>query len=287
MVTQLLDNILRKPKTRKGKAILKSRLPKVKEAQRKIGVFKAPKLKNEYSLFLNELCILNPQAFWCSKDQSNDIPSDDSSFFLKKCTNSDSSAFFYAYGSKKNSNLFIARLYNGSILDSFTLQLKNFKHMSEIKNLNMNINSIPTIVFNGSHFEISDKMKTFKEFFTDILNTQPLEKLDPASLNKIVSFTSCGEDEFYYRTFIYSDVSNRLEIEDCGPNADFKILSYTPPSPDMLKESKMTVKSMKAKKSNRKNRETDDIGNDIGRIRMPNQELHLLSKSTFKNALKK
>jgi len=251
-------------------------------------IAKARKCNKEIGGALKEFSSLKfPFCTKLSKNLQSDFKEDPEEL-LKKAYTTDSSLFLIGKTNKRGNFMSFGRLFNDEIFDSFELKLVKYSPMLDFDSDIYEMRNIPSLVFNGSIFDSEDNFALMKEYFIDFFNNKPIEKLNPKLVSVVVSFTAPFKDQLLIRTYCYShDPESKLCLQEIGPSFDFEVKSVTPPSSEMKKEAFKEPAGFVTKGKNKKNRETDAMGNKFGRVRLLQQDLTRLNKTTFRNTLKK
>lgn len=175
----------------------------------------------------------------------------------------------------------------------------------------------PLMHFASPLFETHPALIQLKSMLLDFFNGHSLEHVHLAGLEHVISIT-CGPPPppaadngepssstvseastlptIHFRTSTIRLLNSgtrvpRMELEPMGPNFDFKVRRREEADPDVLKQAlrrpKVAKKDVeKGLGKKRKNIETDDMGDKVGRIHLGKQELGKLQVRKMKGLRK-
>lgn len=281
------------PKTARSKRALEDKEPKLVENV-KNALFVPGANCNQvlHDAMVDLHALKKPDAKRFSK--KNDIrPFEDPSsleFFSEK--NDCSLLVFGSHNKKRPNNLTFVRTFNYRIYDMIELRLEAYKFLKEFKKQTFDIGMKPMFTFNGSAFDSNPTFMQIKSLFLDFFRGQVVEKLDVAGLQHVISI-SAGEIEegkplpiVNFRVYLLktqkgdSPKQPRVELEEIGPRFDFRVGRVQPPDPELEKEALKTPKQLVPK--TKKNVDTDDMGDQLGRIHVGKQDLSQLQTRKMK-----
>lgn len=175
----------------------------------------------------------------------------------------------------------------------------------------------PLMHFASPLFETHPALIQLKSMLLDFFNGHSLEHVHLAGLEHVISITCSpppppaddnGEPSsstaseastlptIHFRTSIIRLLSSgtrvpKIELDPMGPNFDFKVRRRQEADPDVLKQAlrrpKVAKKDVeKGLGKKRKNIETDDMGDKVGRIHLGKQELGKLQVRKMKGLRK-
>lgn len=238
-------------------------------------------------------------------NKKNDIhPFEDASsleFFSNK---NDASLLLTGLHSKKRPHdLVITRMFDGRVLDQLELGIDAFTAMSSIDTPKASVGTRPLMVFNGDLFDTHPTFVHLKSILLDMYQAHHEEGIPLMALEHVISVT-CGPvtgdlengaalPKVHLRTYTVKLLSSgsrvpRVQLTEMGPSMDFSMRREATADPEMMKAAlkrprvaKKDVESGLGKK--RKNIETDDMGDKVGRIHIGKQDLSKLQSRKMKS----
>ncbi|CAJ1327185.1 unnamed protein product [Effrenium voratum] len=158
-LTQVLSK--RKPKTRRGKKILKDREPKVTEDAKTAMIIRGTKTSNDMSILLRELHLIRSPLAMIYMRKHEEHPFEESHKVEKMCTKFDHSLFVFGSSSKKRpARLIFGRLFDGGLLDMQEFNVEDYKSMQQFRaSKEAMVGSKPLMVFQGPAFDSDERMK--------------------------------------------------------------------------------------------------------------------------------
>lgn len=234
-------------------------------------------------------------------NKKNDIhPFEDASsleFFSNK---NDASLLLTGLHSKKRPHdLVISRMFDGRMLDQVELGIDGFTAMAAIDTPKASVGTRPLMVFHGDMFDTHPTFVHVKSVLLDMYQAHHEEGIPLMALEHVISVT-CGPggDEttlpkIHLRTYTVKLLSSgsrvpRVQLTEMGPSMDLSVRREAAADPEMMKAAlkrpkvaKKDVESGLGKK--RKNIETDDMGDKVGRIHIGKQDLSKLQSRKMKS----
>lgn len=231
--------------------------------------------------------------------KKNDIlPFEDSTSLEFLSEKNDSSLIVLSTNNKKRpNNLTFIRTFDFKIYDMVELQvLSDFKLFQDFKKSTFQVGLKPLFTFQGHIFDINPTFIQIKSLFLDMFHGESSNLQDVAGLQYVISVSAVEEDDndtaiaklplVYFRVYkIKSFKSNepklaRIELEETGPRLNFKIGRVQHVDPEMEKEAFKIPKQLQPKE--RKNIQTDSIGDQVAKIHVGTQDLSRLQTRKMK-----
>lgn len=226
--------------------------------------------------------------------KKNDIkPFEDASsleFFSEK--NDTSLLVLGSNNRKRPNNLTFVRTFNYQIYDMLELRLDRFKFLKDFRKTTFSIGMKPMFVFNGPAFDSHPTFIHIKSLFLDFFRGQVLEGLDVAGLQHIISISADEVEEdkplpsIFFRVYLLKTLRGdspkvpRIELDEIGPRFDFSIGREQVATAEMEKEAFKTPRALEAR--SKKNIETDEMGDKLGRVHVGKQDLSKLQTRKMK-----
>lgn len=226
--------------------------------------------------------------------KKNDIkPFEDAApleFFSEK--NDCSLLVFLSSNKKRPNNLTFVRTFDYKIYDMIELRVQqNYKLLADFRKTTFQIGLKPMFVFNGPVFDTHPVFKHVKLLFLDFFRGTTTDLIDVAGLQYVITLTATEAEEdqplphVFFRVYKLKTLRSgqklpRVELDEIGPRLDFAIGRYETPSPEMEKEA--LKKSKKQETKQKKNIETDSLGDKVGTIHVGKQDLGNLQTRKMK-----
>ncbi|CED83019.1 Protein required for biogenesis of the ribosomal 60S subunit [Phaffia rhodozyma] len=305
-----------KPKNARAKRALEEREAKVVENPKTAIFVRGNQISERVGVALKELAMLKrPDSINFSK--KNDIHPFESTESLEFWSSkNDASLYCVGLHSKKRPHdLVFARMFDGKVLDMMELGIEMAQGMAEFKTPKSTPGHRPLFHFASPLFETHPAMIQFKSLLLDFFNGHALEHVHLAGLEHVISITagplpplpsttssSVSVSEASTLPIIHFRTSTirllhsgtripRMELSPMGPNFDFKIRRRQEADEDMwkqaMKKPKLDKKDVeKGLGKKRKNIETDEMGDKVGRLHMGSQDLGKLQTRKMKGLRK-
>lgn len=250
--------LLKKAKTRKGKAELSKRLPKVFEDPKECMFLNTSNTSELMKLVLNEL-YLTRKTFSIKLNRKNMILNifENQTFIEDMGLKNNASLFTFTSDTKKKPmNIVFGNIYNHKVLDLFEFEVTNFIPQSEFHVFKeIEVNSLPVLVFIGELFETNKSFERFKTYMIDFYKQDSIEEVNIDDLKRVIVFTATESENIKIRHFQVLNVSeysiNNLNIQEIGPSFDLQSRKIQISSEDDFKKAckkpKMLNKSNKDK----------------------------------------
>lgn len=280
-----------KPKNARVKRALEEREPKVVENEKTAVFVRGQQTSEKVRAAMKDLYALKrPNAINFSR--KNDIhPFEDAASLEFWAGKNDASLFVTGLHSKKRpNNLVFTRMFDGRVLDMMELGIEDIKEMSEFQSVKASIGVRPLMVFHSDLFDTHPTYQQLKSFFLDFYNGHALPEIPLATgIEHVISITAGpASDEtplpkLHFRVFTIKMLASgsrvpRVQLTAMGPNIDFSVRRLQEPDDEMMKAAlkrpklaKTDVEKGLGKK--RKNIETDEMGDRVGKIHLKKQDL--------------
>eukprot|EP00411_Alexandrium_monilatum_P015065 CAMPEP_0175257232 /NCGR_PEP_ID=MMETSP0093-20121207/38612_1 /TAXON_ID=311494 /ORGANISM="Alexandrium monilatum, Strain CCMP3105" /LENGTH=328 /DNA_ID=CAMNT_0016551601 /DNA_START=114 /DNA_END=1100 /DNA_ORIENTATION=+ len=285
----------RKPKTRKGRQILREREPQAVENAKTALIIRGNKSSADVMTLLRDLNSLRVPLSTLYSRKHPEHPFEDISKLEHMCKKLDHSLFAFGSSSKKRPfRLILGRLFDGKLLDMQEFGVENFKSISSFgaRKQEATAGSKPLVLFQGSAFETDDKVKRTKSLLLDFFSgarprkvlLQGLEQVIVCStLDESGGASSSGFSErpppkisiTRYRILFSKSGSRlpRVELEEVGPRLRLALDRTREPDRERWKQSIKMAKVTKPKKE--KNISHDgDMGKKRGQIHLGKQDFN-------------
>ncbi|WWD21395.1 hypothetical protein CI109_105880 [Kwoniella shandongensis] len=284
-----------KPKNARVKRALDRREPQIVENEKTAIFVRGQTSSDKVRTVMKDLYALKrPEAINFSR--KNDIhPFEDASsleFFANK---NDASLMVTGLHSKKRPHdLVFTRMFDGRVLDMIELGVEELRSMAEFSTPKSSLSARPMMVFHSDLFDTHPTYIQLKSHLLDFYNGHPLTDLPLLNtLEHVISITagplSQSDDAttalplVHFRVYTAKLLASgsrvpRLQLTEMGPSIDFSVRRVQSADEEMMK---MALKRPKLAKSDvekglgkkRKNIETDEMGDKVGRIHLKKQDL--------------
>ncbi|KAI9686305.1 MAG: rRNA-binding ribosome biosynthesis protein rpf2 [Bogoriella megaspora] len=214
-------------------------------------------------------------------------------FFSEK---NDASLIVYGSNSKKRPNcMTLIRCFNHKVLDMLELYIDpdTFRTLEQFKTRKCSVGLKPMICFSGTPFEspTPTPYTLAKSLFLDLFHVEDVQNVDVTGLEYMISISAGDEVEgqpppqINFRVYLINTKKSgqkvpRIELEEMGPRIDFRVGRIRQPDESILKEALKKPKQLEPKQ--KKNIETDLVGDKIGRIHMSKQDFSALQSRKMK-----
>lgn len=279
-----------KPTTHKGKKIILSREPKVVENPKQALFIKGKNTSDVGRGCLKDLYQLK-KPYGLQLGKGNDIlPFENVVPVERFAKKYNASLFAFASHNKKRpNNIVLGRLYDEQLLDMIELGIEQYKGLSEFTKEKVAVGVKPCILFAGTQFDEIPELKRLQNLFVDFFQREKVEAVRLQGLEHVLMFTADSENKVYmrsYRVIMKKSATNtpRVELEEIGPSADFRLRRTKLASADLFKLACKQPKQLKIHK--KKNISRDVFGTKLGRIHMVKQNINKLQTRKMKGLRK-
>lgn len=269
----------RKPKTAKGRRILRERAPKLHENPKKSITLRGLKSTPEILQLLEELHGLRMPLDTLYAKKHEIHPFENGEAIEKMCTKLDSSLFAMGSKSKKRPfRLVFGRLFDSKILDMQEFKVSNYMNSRKFsaKELPM-LGSKPLVIFQGAAFEQHPKLAHCKGLLLDFFRGGTADNLNLQHIDHAIVLTTldstsenCPAINFrhYHLQFMRSaEKLPRVQLNEIGPRFDMTLDREKAADPTIFKLAHKVPKEVK-----KKNVKTDTLGRTRGRLHLGKQD---------------
>lgn len=261
-------------------------------------------LRSRLGLRLHQYSLKRPHAINFSKKNAIHPFEDASSleFFAQK---NDASLLVTGLHSKKRPHdLVFTRMFDGRVLEHLELGIDDFTAMSSIPGSKASVGVRPLMVFHGDLWDTHPRFTQLKSLLLDMYQAHHDGGVALMALEHVISVT-CGPaagdldaegavlPKIHLRTYTLKLLASgsrvpRVALTEMGPRIDLSIRRHEEADADTLKMAMKRPKLSKADQTSglgkkRKNIETDDMGDKVGRIHVGTQDLGKLQSRKMKS----
>lgn len=230
--------------------------------------------------------------------KNNILPFEDTSSLEFLSEKNDASLLVLSTNNKKRpNNLTFIRTFDYKVYDMIELQvLSDYKLFQDFKKTTFQIGLKPLFTFQGHIFDVNPTFTQIKSLILDMFHGEQSNLQDVAGLQYVISVSAIEEDVndtnisklplVYFRVYkLKTYKSNepklaRIELEETGPRLNFKIGRVHHADVEMEKEAFKVPKQLQPKE--RKNVQTDNIGDQVAKIHVGTQDLSRLQTRKMK-----
>lgn len=230
--------------------------------------------------------------------KNNILPFEDTTSLEFLSEKNDASLLVLSTNNKKRpNNLTFVRTFDYKVYDMVELQvLSDFKLFQDFKKTTFQIGLKPLFTFQGHIFDVNPTFTQIKSLILDMFHGEQSNLQDVAGLQYVISVSAIEEDDndvnisklplVYFRVYkLKTYKSNepklaRIELEETGPRLNFKIGRVHHADAEMEKEASRVPKQLQPKE--RKNVQTDNIGDQVAKIHVGTQDLSRLQTRKMK-----
>jgi len=221
-------------------------------------------------------------------------PFEDQSSMEFLCERNDTSLFAYgAHSKKRPHNIVLGRMFDFQLLEMIELGINKstFKPISAFsaRTATVRLGGKPMILFQGELFESNSDYQLLKSLFLDFYRGETLEKINLASVDRVLILTAHGGKVFLRQYAIMMKKSGtrfpRIELEEIGPHVDMDVRRVKPASAELKKQAMRQAKQGVPRKV--KNIEPGILGEKRGRLHLEHQDLDQMALKKMKGLGKK
>ncbi|KAF2147686.1 Brix-domain-containing protein, partial [Myriangium duriaei CBS 260.36] len=276
-----------KPKNARSKRALEKREPQLHENPKMTLFLRYTSCSEITSLCMRDLQSLKAPLFERFDKKNSIHPFEDPSsleFFSEK---NDVSLMVYGSHSKKRPHcLTLVRMFSHKILDMVELLIdpETLRTLNQFKCNKPGRGLKPLISFSGTAFEspVPNAYTLARSILLDMFKGEDTNNVDVEGLQFMIHFVVGEESDaepapkIHMRCYMIKTRKSgqklpRVEVEEMGPRIDFRVGRTREADPDMLKEALKKPKGLEARE--KKNIETDIIGDKVGRIHVGKQNI--------------
>ncbi|CAI5469999.1 unnamed protein product [Closterium sp. Yama58-4] len=279
--------------TRKGKLVLESRAPKIKENVRKALLLRGTRSSAVLNGVLSDVHHLKRFSGGSLKlSRANEhvrpFEAGGEAPLEQLAKKTDSSLFMFASHSKKRPhNLVIGRMYDYHLYDMLEVGVTRHVSIQQLKGggkLSPQVGSKPCFCFIGTEFDSDPAAVQLKSLLLDFFRGEVAATVDLAGLDRVFVCAAQNGKVLFRHCAIRLKRSGtkvpRVVLVPIGPSIDFEIRRTRLPGEELRKEAMRAVKLGQEKKI--KNVKSDMIKGKVGRIYMPKQQVGSMSLMKMK-----
>lgn len=253
-----------KPKNARTKRFLDNKAPQYTENPKQTLFLRYTTSSEITQLLTTDLCSLKRPLSQKFTKKNSIHPFEDSSsleFFSEK---NDASLMVYSSTSKKRPHcMTLIRFFGHKVLDMVELLIQEdtMRTMNQFKNGTARVGLKPLLSFSGSAFEspTANAYTLAKSIFLDMFRGEEVGSVDVEGLQYMMHFSVDEEEQEDIKPMIHlrcyllktKKVPNstlpRVEVEEMGPRADFRMGRLKEADPEMLKEAMRKPKSQEVR----------------------------------------
>jgi ribosome production factor 2 len=304
-----------KPKNARTKRYLDNKAPQIVENPKTTLFLRYTTSSEVLSLVLKDIhSMKRPLCVKFSKKNSIYPFEDPSSLEFFSDKNDASLVVFGSHSKKRPHTMTLVRMFHHKVLDMLEMHVdpESFRSLSQFKNEKPQVGLKPLLSFSGSGFEspIANEYTIAKSLLLDLFKGPDTNNVDVEGLKYMIHFTVDEEEKegvkpmihmrcYLMRTKKGNGSLPKVEVEEMGPRIDFRVGRVKEADPDMWKEAMKKPKTTEVsdldglvvsrRRANRvtqaktkKNIETDQIGDKVGRIHVGKQDLSQLQTRKMK-----
>ena len=303
-----------KPRNARSKRALEQKAPHLTENPKKTLFLRYTTCSQITQLALGDLLSMKRPLVVRFGKKNPIHPFEDASSFEFFSEKNDASLIIYGSHSKKRPHcLTLVRCFDHHILDMLELYIDpdTFRTLNQFKNRKCAVGLKPLICFSGTAFEspTATPFTLAKSLFLDLFRASDVQNVDAAGLQYIISISVGDEVEgqpppkIHFRAYLIKTRKSgqkvpRVEVEEMGPRLDLRIGRSREADESIMKEALKKPKHLEVSNvfsgrggllltsdfqpKQKKNIETDLIGDKVGRIHMGRQDLGTLQTRKMK-----
>jgi len=268
-----------KPKNQRSKRALEEREPKAIENTKTAIFVRGATCSDLVQKCMKDIAVLK-QPHSVTFNKKNDIrPFEDATKVEFFCQKNDSSLFMFGNHNKKRpNNLIIGRMYDYHMLDMVELGVESFTPLQDFKTAKVASGSKPCLMFAGESFAdpANKEFQRLKNLLIDFFRGPEVTNVRLAGIEHVIQITAVENKVLFrsYRIILKKSGTRipRVELEEIGPSIDWVMRRSQLASDDLFKTACKQVKNVRSEKKV-KNISEDDLGNKMGRVHVPAQEI--------------
>jgi len=276
--------------------------PKNQRSKRALEVREPKAIENTKTAIFVRGATCNDLVFKCMKDISalkkphsvsfnkkNDLrPFEDATKMEFFCQKNDSSLFMFGNHNKKRpNNLILGRMFDYHLLDMVELGVESYTPLQDFKTAKVASGTKPCLMFAGDSFgdPANQEFQRLKSLLIDFFRGPEVTNVRLAGIEHVLQFTSVDNKVLLrsYRIILKKSGTRlpRVELEEIGPSVDWVVRRSQLASEDLFKTACKRVKNI-GKVRKVKNISEDDLGNKMGRVHVPAQEIKKIQTRKIK-----
>jgi ribosome production factor 2 len=218
-----------------------------------------------------------PDAIWYKRKEANKVlPFEDASTIEFYSNRSDASLFMFGSNTKKRpNNLVVGRMFGWKLLDMLEFGVSNFKSSKEFGAGCQGVGSKPMFVLAGEQFQTEEVYRVAANLLVDFFRGRVVDRINIQGLDHVIQLTVVdGVIHFaHYSVKLKKSGTQipKIHLEEIGPSMDLSLRRSKLGSEDLRKESLRTPAQLNPSKQ--KNISRTALGDTVGRLHVPNQEI--------------
>jgi len=268
-----------KPKNQRSKRALEEREPKAIENTKTAIFVRGATCSDLVQKCMKDIAVLK-QPHSVTFNKKNDIrPFEDATKVEFFCQKNDSSLFMFGNHNKKRpNNLIIGRMFDYHMLDMVELGVESFIPLQDFKTAKVASGSKPCLMFAGESFAdpANKEFQRLKNLLVDFFRGPEVTNVRLAGIEHVIQITAVEKKVLFrsYRIILKKSGTRipRVELEEIGPSIDWVLRRSQLASDDLFKTACKQVKNVRNEKKV-KNISQDELGNKMGRVHVPAQEI--------------
>ena len=275
------SKLIKKAKTHKGRKFIEKRAPQLIEGKKTAIFIRGKKCSQVIQDLMREMIQLrgepeNSRVFM--RNGHEILPFENIVPLESMSSKQDCALFCFGNHQKKRpDNIVLGRTYDSKSLDLFELGIENYKSIVNFATADIPRDLKPVLIFQGEHFEFSERHQRLKNFFYELFRQRDLKEANITEMKRVLVFTSINETTIQVRHYEVQTITEsllNLEFKEIGPHFDLKFRRHQIASADLYKIAckKPKITNMEKKKA-KKNVYTTELGERKGKVFIQHQDL--------------
>jgi ribosome production factor 2 len=191
------SHLIKKATTHKGRKQLEKKAPQLVEGVKSAIFVKGQKASNIVQAFMRDLIQMrgDPEVSRVYMRTGHDMhPLENIVPLESMASKNDCGLFVFGNSQKKRpDNIVFGRTYDGKSLDLFEVGIENYKGIVDFAVADIPRDLKPVILFQGEHFEFSEKHQRIKSIFYELFRQRDLKEANITELKRLLVFTSVDD----------------------------------------------------------------------------------------------
>lgn len=191
---------------------------------------------------------------------------------------------------KRPENLIFSRTFDFKILDMFEFGVSNFQSISSFAGSNDTDTYMrPSLIFQGEHWNLSDKMMRLKNYFIDFFGPKRLDEVNIVEIKKFMVFTATTDKVIEVKTYECKQITeilvqkNEVDLVEVGPSFTLTHRRSKIGTHDEFKAACKKPAVVKAEtKKIKKNMFTNSLGEQKAKVYLQQQDVNTIATRKFK-----
>ncbi|KAK9787729.1 hypothetical protein WJX73_008543 [Symbiochloris irregularis] len=277
-----------KPKTQKGKRVLKEREPKQEEVSKRALFVQGEKTSQIIKDVLRDLHKITQEGVKYTRKNPNMRPFEaGGEVALERFANKMDCGIFAlgAHSKKRPHSLTLGRIFDNHLYDLCEMSVQQYRGLQDFASAASQVQAgnKPCMVFAGQAFESSPQHRLVKSMLLDLLRGLQVETVNLAGLDHVI-MVAAAEKTVYLRQYAVKLKKSgsqvpRVELEEMGPALDLALGRFKAASKELHKEAHRRHKPTTKKE---KNVSTTLLDGKVGRVYVPRQDLDSIALHKMK-----